>query len=153
MRLQNHSRETTLDAVATRNQQTIVHNGLQLEDDPKWSVGEESTTQSRGVTPNRIVESNHIRRIRHITVNPIDGTTPEEEIRSRHVVGSLLHNHPGNRSWSDRARDRPLLRTETVICLVQLHREGHITTREQNILHSGDGWVTIIRSCSRNVGK
>ena len=129
MRLQNHSDEAQGIVEAARNQQAIVHQRLQLHDVAHRRARLKSTRNRGGVTTGWEVEALEVIAICHISVLSRYRPSANHEAVAIQIKCTLLHYHPRQaHTRVDCLRNLPLLRTETIIRLVQPGLESDLAS-------------------------
>ena len=153
MRLQHDTRESTLNTKPTRNQETIVHQSLQLQDYTHTHRNANGTRRRGRSTACRVVKANDVVGIRHHTVLSSDRTCADDEVVPGQTESTRLHHHPSQaQRRTDIDGNAPLLRAKAVVRLEDLHLERHLT-RRYHVANTRYCRIALVRCRTRDVGK
>ena len=122
MVLQSGAEKAKTHDLASRNQQTVVHQSLQLQRHTHRCTVRVSADDGRPVAPKRKVDAGKVHVVQTI-VSLRDVSTAHHEVVSRNIVRAVLRDHPRQRHGCDRRGNTPLLAAETVVGLVQASLE------------------------------
>jgi hypothetical protein len=128
MRLQDNLSLRPSHVPSARNQNAIVHRRLQLENNTHIDPFLEQTPDTCFLTPDRPQILMAIDGVVSCCRSPCDIAVADHEVIPGQVISTALHHQPRQTNGRvNRLRNGPVLQTVTVVSLVQLHVERHLS--------------------------